>query len=52
MIQFILKVLVIFFIIYGLWVVTGGPERGDERQSAGEIGSLLIGLDVNEEDDN
>lgn len=48
MLQFILKVIGIFLVIYLVWALTGGPQRGAEREQSG-TDSILIGIEKDEE---
>jgi len=41
MLEFFLKGLGIFLLVYILWVITGGVERGEERHERGE-GGLFV----------
>ncbi len=43
MLEFILKVLTLFFFVYFVWLFTGGAERGEERRALNED-SLFIGI--------
>ena len=42
--ELIFKVVAVFLIVYVLWIVTGGVERGDERRALDEDG-LFIDLE-------
>lgn len=43
--MFLFKIVGIFVLIYTLWFLSGGVERGEKRHAQGED-SLLIGIEV------
>ncbi len=44
MLEFILKVVTIFFFVYFVWLFTGGAERGALREEAG-TSSIFVGIE-------
>lgn len=44
MLELLFKIVGVFLLIYIIWVFTGGPERGLERERLG-TNTLFIGVD-------
>jgi hypothetical protein len=41
MLEFFLKTVAVILLVYILWIITGGVERGEERHERGE-GGLFV----------
>jgi len=44
MLELLFKIIGIFLLVYIIWLFTGGPERGAEREQLG-TNTLFIGVD-------